>query len=198
MPPQLILASTSPYRQELLARLGVAFTAVRPRVDEEALKDPRLSPRELAEYLALAKAESLSEVYPHAVIIGSDQVCACGERILGKPDSPTACAQQLALLSGRKHQLFTAVAVWHQQQIKRFVHISSLSMRSLSEAEIEAYIAADSPLGCAGSYKLESQGRGLFSQIETTDETAIIGLPLVELSHLLRELALLPPDASSV
>lgn len=71
-------------------------------------------------------------------------------------------------------------------------------MRSLSEAEIEAYIAADSPLGCAGSYKLESQGRGLFSQIETTDETAIIGLPLVELSHLLRELALLPPDASSV
>lgn len=184
----LILASTSRYRRDLLARLGLPFRAMPPRVDEESRKESSLAPRDLAEHLAEAKTMSLSAIEPEAIILGSDQVAACDGRILGKPGTAPAAIAQLSFLAGRSHQLITAICLWHQGQLLRHTDVTTMTMRNLTEAEIARYVAADQPLDCAGSYKLESRGITLFSRIESEDHTAIIGLPLIALTSLLRSI----------
>jgi septum formation protein len=186
----LILASTSPYRQKLLARLGVAFQAERPLVEEEDLKDPALTPQQLAELLAVAKAESLSERHPTAVIIGSDQVCSCDGRILGKAGTPEQAEEQLAFLAGKTHELITAVAIWQAGEMQQHTDLTRLTMRALASDEIQRYVAFDQPWDCAGSYKLESRGITLFEAIESRDHTAIIGLPLLAVAGMLRRLGI--------
>jgi septum formation protein len=187
MPPPLILASTSPYRRELLERLGVPFTCVPPACDEEALKRPELAPRALAELLARAKADSIAADRPDAVVIGSDQVCALDERVLGKPGSPEGARAQLAALSGREHRLITAVAVVHGPRALRHTEIAVLAMRPLSAGQIARYVDRDRPFDCAGSYKLERAGISLLERIECGDHTAITGLPLMTLARMLGE-----------
>jgi septum formation protein len=185
----LVLASTSVYRRELLARLGLAFECVPPRVDEStihALFDAA-SARELAEHLALAKAVAVSRTHGDSTVIGSDQVCVCEDQILGKPGTPERAAEQLALLSGRQHQLITAVCLWQDGGTLRHTDVTTLTMRELSSGEIARYVMADQPLDCAGSYKLESLGISLFEGIQSADHTAIQGLPLVEVCQLLRQ-----------
>jgi septum formation protein len=186
--PSLILASTSRYRQQLLSRLKVPFIARAPDCDEDAWR--HLPPDEQAHVLAVRKAESIRD--PGALVIGSDQVVDLQGTVLPKPGTEQAAIGQLLLLSGRTHRLVTAVAV-HQPdsgrtEVATDVHV--LTMRALSPAAIAAYVRADAPLDCAGSYRLEGRGIALFDRIEadpeTADDTAIIGLPLMKLCRLLR------------
>jgi septum formation protein len=184
-PAELLLASTSRYRVALLERLGVPFRAVAPDCDEDAYKSRGLSPESLAELLAQAKAESLLATHPGATILGSDQVAALGDELLGKPGTPEAACAQLARLAGRTHRLVTAVAILHGGRVHRHSDITTLTMRALTSAQIERYVAADAPLDCAGSYKLEARGIALFSRIDSADHSAIVGLPLIAVAELL-------------
>jgi septum formation protein len=186
--PDLVLASTSPYRRALLARLGLPFRALPPACDEEALKVPGLAPAALAVALARAKAESLRAAEPGAVIIGSDQLAAVDDTILGKPGTVERAEAQLALLAGRTHTLLTAVAVAHPGGLLEHLDVTRLTMRPLTGAQIARYVAADRPLDCAGAYKLEEGGIALFSAIESADHSAITGLPLLALGTLLASL----------
>lgn len=190
---ELILGSTSPYRRALLERLRLPFRCERPRCDEEALKRPDLSPQALAEMLAEAKAVSVAAEFPRAVVIGSDQVAACDGRILGKPGTAAKAVEQLLLLSGREHQLITAMVVIADGRVLRHTDVTRLTMRRLDRAALERYVAADAPLDCAGSYKLEQLGICLFDRIDSADQSAITGLPLLALTRMLGSLGFAIP-----
>lgn len=193
MATALILASTSPYRRALLDRLGLAFTAIAPTCDEEALKSRWSRPRELAEGLADAKARCIASTHPDATVIGSDQVACCDEQILSKPGNRHRAAAQLAMLAGRSHQLITAVRVIAGGQTLSHTDITVLHMRHLDQATIERYVTADDPVDCAGAYKLEQRGIALFERIESADHSAITGLPLIALCTILRQVGYAVP-----
>lgn len=183
----LVLASTSPYRKVLLDRLGLPFSQAAPKVDESAFKSQgSLGAAGLARLLATEKVNSLISQYPLDTIIGGDQVVDLDGKILGKPTTIEAAIDQLIELSGRSHRLATAVAVWDEGRLNTHVDITTLTMRTLELSAIKRYVEADEPLDCAGSYKLESRGISLFERIETADYTAIIGLPLMALTSMLR------------
>jgi septum formation protein len=189
----LILASTSPYRRALLERLGLPFRGESPGVDEDALKTSCLPPRALAERLAEAKATALADRFPDAAIVGGDQLACLDAEILGKPGTPDAAVSQLLRMSGRPHRLITALAVWSGGRVVAHTDIATLTMRRLTRPEVERYVAADRPLDCAGSYKLESRGIALFDRIEAADHSAITGLPLIALTTILRDLGFAIP-----
>lgn len=189
----LVLASTSKYRRELLMRLGVPFHCRSPALDEEAWKDRGLPPRELAAQLARAKAHCVARDEPQAIIIGSDQVAACAGQILGKPGCRERAVDQLALLAGRTHELITAVCVWRHDRSWQHTDVTRLTMRPLTPGEIERYVAVDQPWDCAGAYKLEQRGIVLFESIESADHTAITGLPLMAVTSILREIGFAIP-----
>jgi septum formation protein len=190
---EVILASTSQYRRTLLKRIGIPFRCLVPLVHEDALKIGDWGHRELAEHLAMAKAQSLREAEPHATIIGSDQLVSFEGRVYGKPGSAERAAEQLSAMAGMSHLLITALAVWHDGQAYVHTDTTTMHMRTLTPEEIDRYVAADRPLDCAGSYKLEERGIALFDRIETQDYTAILGLPLMALTTLLRRLGYAVP-----
>lgn len=191
---RLILASTSPYRREALDRLGVPYEAVAPSCDEEALKDPALEPVALARHLAREKARSIAREQPDAYVLGADQLVELDGAILGKPHSHERAVAQLRRLSGRTHRLVTAFALVRPDgAVDEHVDVHTLHVRSLRDDELERYVAADVPLDCAGSYKVESRGIALFERIEGADFTAITGLPLIALTSLLRERGFMLP-----
>ncbi|MBA2481162.1 MAG: septum formation protein Maf [Planctomycetes bacterium] len=185
--PPLILGSTSRYRRELLTRLGVPFTVEAPRCDEEVakLEAPSRDPLALAAFLATTKAQSLAVVNPDSVIIGSDQVLALGDAVLGKSGDAAGATRQLTALSGREHRLITALTVVHGARSWSHADVTTMSMRTLSAEQIARYIAHDRPFDCAGSYKLESRGIALFERIQSEDQSAIVGLPLIALAKIL-------------
>ncbi len=185
-PPALILASTSPYRRELLGRLGLRFAVWRPNVDEQPVADEH--PQARAERLALAKALAGAALHQHSVVIGADQVAACGELILDKPGNADTARAQLQAQSGRSVQFFSAVAVVHSGRGSHdcFTDLTTVVMRTLSAAEIDAYIASDKPFDCAGSLRSEGLGISLCERIESQDPTGLIGLPLIRLAASLR------------
>jgi septum formation protein len=182
--PRLVLASTSRYRRALLERLGLEFEQEAPGVDEERLKAVVDDPRELAERLARAKAAAVAERCPDAVVIGSDQVGALGDERLDQPGSPERAAAQLARLSGRTHELITAVCVRRGDDEWCHTDVARLTARALSSAEIERYVALDDPVDCAGSYK---------ERVECADHSAITGLPLIWVVGQLRNLGFALP-----
>lgn len=188
LPFPIILASTSKYRGELLSQLGLPFSAVAPGVDEDAYKTSGISPVELSRELAFRKAEAVFERHPHALVIGSDQVCTLEGEILSKPGTAEKAIAQLLKMQGRHHELVTAVCLLMPQKKIYFENRTRLFMRPLSEETIREYVQQDSPLDCAGSYKLESKGIKLFEKIEMDDHTSIIGLPLIQLNNHLLEL----------
>lgn len=188
MPWPLVLASTSKYRSELLAQLGWPFESQSSGVDEDQLKDKGLAPSELALQLSRLKAQAVAVKRPDHCVIGSDQVCSLGLRIFSKPGTIEKAVQQLLEMQGKSHELLTAVTIITPEGVTSFLNRTILHMRDLSEEEIRDYINADLPLDCSGSYKLEARGIKLFEKIEMSDHTAIIGLPLIELSNVLIEL----------
>lgn len=184
--PPLILASTSPYRRELLARLRLAFESMPPEVPEEHLEGE--SPADRSLRLALAKAQAVARLHPGALVIGSDQVAAVGEQLLGKPGDAVRCRAQLATLSGKTARFYTACALLGVNAGVRLAHIDTTTVvfRSLSAAEIERYVACEQPYDCAGGFKAEGLGVALFECIESQDPTALIGLPLIWIAGALR------------
>ncbi len=191
--PELLLASTSIYRRALLARLCVPFTTQAPGVDEAAVKAGGKGPLAVVTELARQKARAVAAQHPFAIVIGSDQAAAVDGEILDKPGDVVRAAAQLRRLAGRAHELLTAVAIEHPAGVVEFVDTTRLHMRALSQAEIDRYLAAEAPFDCAGSYKIEGLGISLFERIDSQDQTAIIGLPLLRLGCELRRLGLRLP-----
>jgi septum formation protein len=188
LPYPLVLASTSKYRGELLSQLGWPFEAVAPGVDEDKVKAQGNSPEELALTLSKFKAEAVFARRSDSCVIGSDQICTLEGRIFGKPLTIEEATEQISLMQGKKHELLTAVTVIYPGGSESFINRTALHMRPLSLREIHSYVEDDLPLDCAGSYKLESKGIKLFHKIEMNDHTAIIGLPLIELTNILIKL----------
>lgn len=186
MNPSLILASTSRYRKELLSKLGFEFETRPPNFDEEQHKSSNYKPLELAIFLARGKAKSIPP--GTGAVIGSDQLVSLEGQILGKPGTYEKAINQLSFMSGKTHELITAVAVCTQNKMLEFQDITRITLRSLTSLEIEHYVQLDQPLDCAGSYKMELNGPRLIQKLECQDFTAIQGLPLIKLNHTLREL----------
>ena len=185
-PRQLILGSTSRYRHELLSRLQVPFEVVAPEVDETP--SPSESPRALAERLALAKAKAVAAIFPHAVVIGSDQVADLNGQSLGKPGTHEKAVVQLRQMRGQTVIFQTAVAV---VCLKTGFEQSGLAavkvkFRDLTDDEIEDYLLAEQPYDCAGSAKSEGLGIALLDSIESDDPTALVGLPLIRTCNMIR------------
>jgi len=185
--PQIILASQSAYRKNLLQRLGIHFIDVPPTLDEEELKSTfyHLEAHHLAEKLALEKAKSVQDEYPEELIIASDQLAYWNGTILGKPGTPEKAFEQLKNMRGAEHQLITSLCVLYGEKSHIHTDISTLKMRLLSDKDLHKYIEMDEPLDCAASYKLEKAGVALFESIESKDFSAIEGLPLLNLCHIL-------------
>ena len=189
-PPELILASTSKYRRELLARLGTPFTSVAPGVNESVQAGER--PGELVVRLAKAKASAVATAHPEAIVIGSDQVAvrvdaADGEIILGKPGTVGACVEQLRGCSGQSVSFLTAVAlVQGETVLQEFTDVTRVMFRILEPATIERYVAREKPLDCAGGFKSEGLGITLCKSVTSSDPTALVGLPLIHLAAALR------------
>ena len=184
--PRLILASTSAYRRELLGRLRVPFEAVAPGCAEQRLA---AEPAEaLALRLARLKAGTVAARHPGSVVIGSDQVALRGTEVLGKPGSVERCTEQLRASAGREVVFLTAVHVVDGRRDRDESHLDRtvVRFRELGDEEIARYIAADAPLDCAGGFKAESLGIALFDHIESSDPTALTGLPLIWVSAALR------------
>ena len=192
-PMPLILASTSAYRRELLRRLGLAFEVCAPGVDETPLPGER--PADLAVRLALAKAQAVAQQHPGAVVIGSDQVADLHGEALGKPGNHANAVNQLRRQSGQAVVFQTAVAVvcLERQYAQCELATVKVRFRSISEAEIEAYLRAEPAYDCAGSAKSEGLGISLLERIDSDDPTSLIGLPLMRTCALLRELGIQVP-----
>lgn len=188
---KLVLASTSKYRQAQLRQLGLNFEAQKPLIDEEAEKDPSLSPQKLAEKLAFLKAQSLKA--PSCVVVGGDQLVAHRGLILGKPHTRERAIEQLMSMQGQVHELITAICVFDGEHPTPYVDITRLHMKSLTRAQVERYVDLDQPLDCAGAYKIEQHGMMLFEKIESQDFSAIQGLPLLALSRILKDSGLQIP-----
>jgi septum formation protein len=191
--PRLILASTSRYRRELLGRLRLPFECEPPGCEEQRLAGEAADA--LAARLARLKAEAVAARHPGCVVIGSDQVAVRGEELLGKPGSVAACEAQLRASSGREVVFLTAVHVVDGRQARAESHVDRtvVRFRDLTDGEITRYVAADTPLDCAGGFKAEALGIALFERIDSGDPTALTGLPLVWLSGALRRAAIPVP-----
>jgi septum formation protein len=190
---KVILASGSAYRRELLSRILTDFDVLVPGIDEDAIKNSGQSPLRVACTLASMKADAVARLHPQDIVIGSDQLVDLDGTILGKPGTAEQCCHQLQAMSGRIHRLITAVCVVTADDRYEFAELIEMRMRKLQPAEIQRYVDRDAPLDCAGSYRIESAGIALFDAIRTTDSTAIIGLPLLRLSAVLRNLGVAIP-----
>jgi len=186
MHPTLVLASTSPYRRELLARLGLPFEVANPRTDESSL--PGESPSQTALRLSEAKARAVAADYPDALIIGSDQVAEMDGRVFGKPGSHERAVAQLKELSGRTVNFFTGLCLLDSRTGQADVRgvPTLVGFRELADHEIENYLRREPAYNCAGSAKSEGLGIALLDRIEGTDPNALVGLPLIALCDLLR------------
>jgi septum formation protein len=185
-PRRLILASTSPYRRELLSRLGLAFEAEAPEAPELAIEGE--APATMAARLALAKARSIRA--PDALVIGSDQVASLDGHLLRKPGDHATALRQLEACQGRTVVFDTAVAVIDTRTGIALEHVDRTDVRflSLDTAALDRYVQREQPLDCAGSFKSEGLGVALFERIDSRDPTALIGLPLIWVARALREL----------
>jgi septum formation protein len=189
----LVLASTSPFRRELLMRLGVDFVQDSPKTDET--HHPGESAQQLCHRLAIAKAQALSQQYPHHLIIGSDQVATCAGEIIGKPLIHANAVQQLTRFSGQIVDFYTGLCLFNSHTKQQQVQVCQFRVhfRLLTSERIERYLLAEQPYQCAGSFKSEGLGISLFQRLEGDDPTSLIGLPLIELVTMLeREGVLIP------
>lgn len=182
---KLVLASSSNYRRELLKKLRLDFISDSRAIDESPM--PNEQPAALALRLSLAKARAMTGDYPSHLIIGSDQVAAFGERMLGKPGSRDQAFEQLKAQSGQKMTFYTGICVVDSATNRHFsdIDVCKVYFKNLSVQEIHRYLDADQPWDCAGSFKSEAYGITLLDKIEGEDPNALIGLPLIKLIRLL-------------
>lgn len=187
MMPTLVLASTSPYRRELLARLGLPFAVANPQTDESPL--PGESPEALALRLSEAKARAVADTYPDALIIGSDQVATVDGKIYGKPGDHQRAVAQLRELSGKTVNFFTGLCLYNSRSGRSQVQgvPTLVGFRQLGDLEIENYLRREPAYNCAGSAKSEGLGIALLSSLQGDDPNALVGLPLIALCDMLRE-----------
>ncbi len=182
---EVILASGSPRRRELLTLAGVEYT-VRPADVEEVVPEGMPAP-EQSEYLALLKAEAAAKLYPEAIVIGADTTVIDGDTVLGKPKDAADAAAMLRELSGRTHQVVTGVALVKGSKKVHFSSVTDVTFYPLTEEEIAAYVATGEPLDKAGAYGV--QGKGFFLVRELRgDYYTVVGLPLAETVRKLREM----------
>ncbi|MEX3527095.1 MAG: Maf family nucleotide pyrophosphatase [Burkholderia sp.] len=194
-PPRLILASSSRYRRELLERLRLAFKVVTPDLDETPLAGE--SPADTALRLAAAKARAVAaqlEAPEGAVVIGSDQVATFDGRQIGKPGTHQRALEQLQAMRGREVEFHSALGVYDSRSDRAQVEdvVTRVRFRTLSDAELEAYLRAETPYDVAGSAKSEGLGIALLEAIDSTDPTALVGLPLIALTRMLAEAGISP------
>ncbi len=196
----LVLASGSPHRRELLARLGVPFRVAVPAVEERHI--PRERPRERATRLALEKAAAVAPRFPGAWVVGSDQVASVRGRVIDKPGTRERAQETLTRLAGREAVFHTGVCLLRlrpgrggsspAQHLLQALDVTRVRIRALGTGEIERYLDREPALDCAGGFKVEGLGITLLEQVRTTDPTGLVGLPLIALSRLLREAGLDP------
>ena len=181
----IILASTSPYRQRLLQRLQIPFRCLPPKVDESPLANE--TPAALAERLARAKAQSLALDHPGAIVIGSDQVASIDGVPMGKPGTHEVATAQLRASSGKEVLFHTGLALVCADRDVEWFHVEPFSahFRTLSDPAIEDYLQRERPYDCAGSFKCEGLGIALFEGLRGNDPTSLEGLPLIALTSLL-------------
>ncbi len=183
--PSIILASTSPFRCELLSRLQIKFDCFAPNVDETQLKGENAV--ELVERLARLKAQSAIARHPDALVIGSDQVAMLGDTVLGKPGNHDTAIEQLMACSGKKVIFQTGLCLLNTATGKTQTEVVPYTVvfRDLSKLQIVNYLKAEQPYNCAGSFKSEALGVALFERMEGDDATALMGLPLIRLNRML-------------
>jgi MAF protein len=183
---QLVLASTSPYRQQLLNKLAVSFVTASPDFDETPLANE--TPAELVSRLAKGKAESCQVDKP-SLVIGSDQVCVINGEIIGKPLSEEKAIEQLTKQSGQSIQFFTGLALHNSETRQTDIKVDTFTVhfRSLTTKQIANYVEKEQPLFCAGSFKSEGLGIALFERLEGKDPNTLVGLPLIDLIDMLEK-----------
>lgn len=182
----IVLASTSPYRLQLMRQLELNFHVAAPRYKEQM--DSSVSAELLVKHQALQKAKSLGEKYDDALIIGSDQVFVdARHRVLGKPGTAEKAIEQLLEMQGRKHIFYTGLAIYDSASGEYLTEFDtySVSMRKLTEEQIKHYVDKENPIDCAGSFKIEGLGIALMEQMAGNDYTCLIGLPLILLVNML-------------
>ncbi len=191
MARQIVLASGSAIRGQMLSNAGIAFEAIVPRVDEEmikiALQAEKATPRDIADALAETKARKIGGKHPDKLVIGCDQVLDFDGQILSKPQTPDEAKEQLKVLRGKRHSLLSAVVVYHElEPLWRHVGQVRLYMRDISDSYLNEYVERNWPSlqSSVGGYKLEEEGVRLFSRIEG-DYFTILGLPLIEMINYL-------------
>jgi len=192
----LILASSSPYRRELLSRLRLSFFTVSPDIDETPR--PEEAPRALALRLAQTKAQVVATQYPGHIVIGADQAASLHGVPVGKPGDRAGALKQLRALSGQSVVFHSALCVVLDERLIVTEVPTTCVFRPLSDAAIDRYLNIDTPFDTAGSAKAESLGIALMQSMESTDPTSIIGLPLIELTRLLGQFGLDPLEHASL
>lgn len=182
---KLVLASTSPYRKALLDKLQVNYETAAPDIDESV--QPGESPEQLVARLAESKAKAVASQFPHALIIGSDQVAVVDGKIVGKPNNYANAVAQLQRASGKRVIFLTGLCVYNSISLRSQVEVVPFSVifRQLSETQIEHYLQREQPYNCAGSFKSEGLGIALFERLEGDDPNTLIGLPLIRLIRML-------------
>lgn len=180
----IVLASTSPFRRELLSRLALPFETAAPDIDE--FRRPHESPQDMVRRLSEAKARAGAPAYP-ALVIGSDQVATVGDDVLGKPGTHERAAAQLRHLSGKAVTFLTGLCLLNTATDEAQVDVIPFRVhfRNLGDEQIERYLRHDLPYNCSGSFKSEGLGVTLFERMEGDDPTALIGLPLIRLTDML-------------
>ncbi len=189
---QLVLASSSPFRREILQKLHIDFATCAPDVNEDRLEGE--PPEALVARLAQAKAEAVAEKYPDALIIGADQVAINGETVLGKPGSHEKALEQLMAAAGKRLTLLTGLALHNSATGKTQLKVVPFNvyLRALTKRQIENYLHVEKPYHCAGSFRSEGFGITLFSRLEGDDPNTLIGLPLIDLIQMLENEGLYP------
>lgn len=189
----LVLASTSPFRRELLQRLGITFETLAPDVDETRRQGE--DPETLVLRLSEAKARACADRYPDALIIGSDQVAVCGDEVLGKPGNHEAACAQLQRLAGNRVSFLTGLCLYDAASDNALVELIPYQVvfRQLTDQQIERYLKIEQPYNCAGSFKSEGLGISLFESMHGEDPNALIGLPLIRLTSWLNESGITVP-----
>ncbi|GJG96374.1 Maf-like protein [Cupriavidus pauculus] len=185
--PTLILGSSSPYRRELLGRLNIPFEVATPDIDETPL--PGESPEATALRLSRLKAEAIAARHPGALVIGSDQVCTLDGMQIGKPGNHEKALAQLQLMRGKTVTFHSALCLLDSRTgVAQLTDVQTqVTFRQLTDTELDTYLRIETPYDCAGSAKAEGLGIALLSRVESDDPTALIGLPLIALTGMLRQ-----------